>query len=155
MLLSIACSGLLTLLIVKNLRMLQSWEELVSLNFGVSVMRTATTCLLVGSLPSNTIRYNQTGKYYAVEDMLTTDPLEKFGTITLQEHYNRIALEGQEYDPYTTMYVGTSRLDPENCLSHATFLSLSFFQVCEGAYLRMRHSESNESNRCIPIVTIV
>lgn len=43
------------------------------------------------------------GKYYAVEDMLTTDPNEKFGTITLQEHYNRIAVEGQEYDPYTTM----------------------------------------------------
>lgn len=44
------------------------------------------------------------GKYYAVEDMLTTDPSEKFGTITLQEHYNRIAVEGQEYDPYTTMF---------------------------------------------------
>jgi divinyl chlorophyllide a 8-vinyl-reductase len=44
------------------------------------------------------------GKYYAVEDMLTTDPSEKYGTITLQEHYNRIAVEGQEYDPYTTMF---------------------------------------------------
>jgi divinyl chlorophyllide a 8-vinyl-reductase len=43
------------------------------------------------------------GKYYAVEDMLTTEPDEKFGTITLQEHYDRIAVEGQEYDPYTTM----------------------------------------------------
>ena len=43
------------------------------------------------------------GKYYAVEDMLTTAPEEKYGTITLQEHYNRIAVEGQEYDPYTTM----------------------------------------------------
>ena len=29
------------------------------------------------------------GKYYAVEDMLTTKPEEKFGTITLQEHYNQ------------------------------------------------------------------
>ena len=45
-----------------------------------------------------------TGKYYAVEDMLTTKPEEKFGTITLQEHYDRIAVEGQEYDPYTTMF---------------------------------------------------
>jgi hypothetical protein len=36
--------------------------------------------------------------------MLTTNPEEKFGTITLQEHYNRIAVEGQEYDPYTTMF---------------------------------------------------
>jgi len=43
------------------------------------------------------------GKYYAVEDMLTTEPTEKFGTITLREHYERIAVEGQEYDPYTTM----------------------------------------------------
>ena len=43
------------------------------------------------------------GKYYAVEDMLTTEPSEKFGSITLREHYERIAVEGQEYDPYTTM----------------------------------------------------
>jgi hypothetical protein len=48
-------------------------------------------------------RPSHKGKYYAVEDMLTTDPSEKFGTITLQEHYDRIAVEGQEYDPYTTM----------------------------------------------------
>lgn len=44
------------------------------------------------------------GKYYAVEDMLTTDPDEKFGTMTLMEHYKKIAVEGQEYDPYTTMF---------------------------------------------------
>lgn len=44
------------------------------------------------------------GKYYAVEDMLTTDPEDKFGTMTLQEHYNKIAVEGQEYDPYTSMF---------------------------------------------------
>lgn len=43
------------------------------------------------------------GKYYAVEDMLTTAPTEKYGTVTLREHYERIAVEGQEYDPYTTM----------------------------------------------------
>lgn len=43
------------------------------------------------------------GKYYAVEDMLTTEPDEKFGTMTLQEHYNKIAVEGQEYDPFTSM----------------------------------------------------
>ena len=64
-------------------------------------LRTEATCFL-----QNTRVYcvigNQ-GKYYAVEDMLTTDPSEKFGTITLQEHYDRIAVEGQEYDPYTTM----------------------------------------------------
>jgi len=44
------------------------------------------------------------GKYYAVEDMLTTDENEKCGTVTLQEHYNRIAVEGQEFDKYTTMF---------------------------------------------------
>ena len=43
------------------------------------------------------------GKYYAVEDMLTTEPKEKYGTMTLRQHYERIAVEGQEYDPYTTM----------------------------------------------------
>jgi len=39
------------------------------------------------------------GKYYAVEDMLTTDPAEKYGRITMQEHYNSIAKQGQ--DPFT------------------------------------------------------
>jgi len=52
----------------------------------------------------NAAELGRIGKYYAVEDMLTTDPNEKFGTITLQEHYDRIAVEGQEYDPYTTMF---------------------------------------------------
>ena len=52
----------------------------------------------------NAAETGRIGKYYAVEDMLTTKPDEKFGTITLQEHYDRIAVEGQEYDPYTTMF---------------------------------------------------
>jgi len=39
-------------------------------------------------------------KYYAVEDMLTTKPEEKYGIITLQEHYNAIAVEGQVNDLY-------------------------------------------------------
>eukprot|EP01031_Cornospumella_fuschlensis_P028781 gene28781-34745_t len=43
------------------------------------------------------------GKYYAVEDMLTTEPSEKYGKITLRQHYERIKVEGQEYDPYTTV----------------------------------------------------
>ena len=53
----------------------------------------------------NAAELGRIGKYYAVEDMVTTDPEEMYGTITLQEHFNRIAQEGQEYDPYTTMYV--------------------------------------------------
>ena len=62
------------------------------------------------------------GKYYAVEDMLTTDPAEKFGTITLQEHYDRIAVEGQEYDPYTTMVRGSFLV----FVSQVVFLDTSF-----------------------------
>ena len=40
------------------------------------------------------------GKYYAVEDMLTTDPAEKYGTIRLQDHYRRLVAEGRpDVDP--------------------------------------------------------
>lgn len=39
------------------------------------------------------------GKYYAVEDMLTTEPDEKYGKITMQDHYDKIANMGQ--DPFT------------------------------------------------------
>jgi hypothetical protein len=35
-------------------------------------------------------------RYYALEDMLTTDPSEKYGKTTLRAHYERIAKEGQE-----------------------------------------------------------
>lgn len=52
----------------------------------------------------NAAELGRIGKYYAVEDMLTTAPEEKFGTMTLMEHYEKIAVEGQEYDPYTTMF---------------------------------------------------
>ena len=41
--------------------------------------------------------------------MLTTEPDEKFGTITLQQHYDKIAVEGQEYDPYTTMFASPKK----------------------------------------------
>jgi len=44
------------------------------------------------------------GKYYAVEDMLTTDPSEIYGRTTLEQHYTYIAENGQEYDPYTTVF---------------------------------------------------
>lgn len=53
----------------------------------------------------NAAELGRIGKYYAVEDMVTTKSNEKYGTITLEEHFNRVANEGQEYDPYTTMYV--------------------------------------------------
>mmetsp|Transcript_22634 Transcript_22634/g.33522 ORF Transcript_22634/g.33522 Transcript_22634/m.33522 type:complete len:422 (+) Transcript_22634:73-1338(+) len=52
----------------------------------------------------NAAETGRIGKYYAVEPMLTTDPSEKFGTMTLQDHFNKIAVEGQEYDPYTSMF---------------------------------------------------
>jgi divinyl chlorophyllide a 8-vinyl-reductase len=35
--------------------------------------------------------------------MLTTESTEKYGSITLRQHYERIKVEGQEYDPYTTV----------------------------------------------------
>jgi divinyl chlorophyllide a 8-vinyl-reductase len=54
------------------------------------------------------------GKYYAVESMLTEKDDEKYGTITLQEHYNRIAVEGQDYDPYTTMFARARGIDVED-----------------------------------------
>ena len=36
--------------------------------------------------------------------MLTTDPAEKYGRTTLRQHYEYIAENGQEYDPYTTVF---------------------------------------------------
>ncbi len=52
--------------------------------------------------------YGRIGKYYAVEDMLTTKPEEKYGQITMQNHYDKIAAEGQ--DPFTpiraTAFIG-------------------------------------------------
>mmetsp|Transcript_19617 Transcript_19617/g.27219 ORF Transcript_19617/g.27219 Transcript_19617/m.27219 type:complete len:274 (+) Transcript_19617:24-845(+) len=38
------------------------------------------------------------GKYYAVQDMLTTDPKEQFGTDTLKDHYRKCVKEGQAED---------------------------------------------------------
>jgi divinyl chlorophyllide a 8-vinyl-reductase len=39
------------------------------------------------------------GKYYAVENMLTTDDEEKFGNIRMMDHFEHIARVGQ--DPFT------------------------------------------------------
>lgn len=36
--------------------------------------------------------------------MLTTESSEKYGTISMMDHFKRIAVEGQEYDPYTTLF---------------------------------------------------
>lgn len=48
--------------------------------------------------------FGRIGRYYAVVDMLTTDPAERYGRTTLREHYERIAKDGQDYDPYTTLF---------------------------------------------------
>ena len=48
--------------------------------------------------------FGRIGRYYAVVDMLTTDPSEKYGKTTLKQHYERVATEGQEYDPYTSVF---------------------------------------------------
>mmetsp|Transcript_8282 Transcript_8282/g.34109 ORF Transcript_8282/g.34109 Transcript_8282/m.34109 type:complete len:125 (+) Transcript_8282:1047-1421(+) len=63
---------------------------------------------LAGLLDSDKLRdaaeFARIGRYYAVEDMLTTRDSEKYGTVTLLEHYERVARDGQEYDPYTTVF---------------------------------------------------
>ena len=46
----------------------------------------------------------QIGRYYAVEDMLTTADAERYGAMSLREHYENVAKNGQEYDPYTTVF---------------------------------------------------
>ena len=56
------------------------------------------------------------GKYYAVEDMLTTAEEEKFGSISMMDHFERIAREGQ--DPFTPVYV------------HALFRIVCFGYLC-------------------------
>lgn len=48
--------------------------------------------------------FGRIGRYYAIEDMLTTEPADKYGKTTLRQHYERIAVEGQEYDPYTSVF---------------------------------------------------
>ena len=48
--------------------------------------------------------FGRIGRYYAVVDMLTTDPSEKYGKTTLRQHYERVAKYGQEYDPYTSVF---------------------------------------------------
>lgn len=53
---------------------------------------------------SDAAEFGRIGKYYAVEDMHTTDPAEKYGQIKLYDHYVKVVREGQEYDPYTTVF---------------------------------------------------
>jgi len=67
----------------------------------------------------NAAETGRIGKYYAVESMLTTDPSEKYGTTTLQAHYYRIAEEGQEQDPYVSMFAKL-RVGDTTALKEAT-----------------------------------
>ena len=64
--------------------------------------------------------FGRIGRYYGVEDMLTTDPAEKYGTTTLRQHYERIAVEGQEYDPYTSVFGRKTREDLEKASEEAS-----------------------------------
>eukprot|EP01038_Epipyxis_sp_PR26KG_P011617 gene11617-15556_t len=63
---------------------------------------------------SDAAELSRIGKYYAVEDMLTVTPEKKFGKITLRQHYERILVEGQEYDPYTTMLASRKPVKESN-----------------------------------------
>jgi len=67
----------------------------------ISLFQTLANWTHLESL-EDSAEYARIGKYYAVEDMLTTRPEEKYGTITVQDHYNTIATQGQ--DPFTPMY---------------------------------------------------
>lgn len=55
--------------------------------------------------------FGRIGRYYAVVDMLTTDPSERYGTTTLRQHYERVAREGQEYDPYTSVFGNKKKME--------------------------------------------
>ena len=64
--------------------------------------------LLLGGAENmdNAAEFGRIGRYYALEDMLTTAPADKYGKTTLAEHYARVAVEGQDFDPYTTVFGG-------------------------------------------------
>jgi divinyl chlorophyllide a 8-vinyl-reductase len=49
----------------------------------------------------NAAELGRIGRYYAAEDMVENE--NRYGTVSLQEYFNRIAEEGQDYDPYTSM----------------------------------------------------
>ena len=36
--------------------------------------------------------------------LLTTAEAERYGAMSLREHYENVAKNGQEYDPYTTVF---------------------------------------------------
>jgi len=82
-------------------------------NFPESVpewAREKTAATLAGWSESlnDAAEFGRIGRYYAIEDMLTTDPADKYGKTTLRQHYERIAVDGQEYDPYTSVF-GSSK----------------------------------------------
>mmetsp|Transcript_25010 Transcript_25010/g.77943 ORF Transcript_25010/g.77943 Transcript_25010/m.77943 type:complete len:446 (-) Transcript_25010:176-1513(-) len=43
-------------------------------------------------------------RYYATEDMVTTDPDEVYGSDLLETYYAKVATEGREYDPYVAVF---------------------------------------------------
>jgi divinyl chlorophyllide a 8-vinyl-reductase len=65
----------------------------------------------VGAKLDDAAEFGRIGRYYmyAVEDMLTTEPGDKYGATTLRAHYERVAREGQEYDPYTSVFGSKSK----------------------------------------------
>ena len=81
--------------------------------------------------PSSSESHHAIGRYYAVVDMLTTDPKEKYGKTTLREHYQRVATEGQEQVAATGFISqDVSAVRPENTAS----LPSEIRQRVEGAY---------------------
>ena len=50
------------------------------------------------------------GKYYGVEDMLTTDPSQQFGRTTVRMHYEAAKLKGEAFDPNLNIMSNLSRV---------------------------------------------
>ena len=85
------------------------------------------------------------GKYYAVEDMLTTDPTEKYGTISLFDHYQRLIAEGRpdvdpcKYNTFVLLYCTAWHPSSLSLSSH----TLSFYSTDASDALITRKQVAN------------
>lgn len=59
-------------------------------------------------------------RYYAVEPMLTLRPEEQYGCVRLEDYYKEIARDGQEFDPYVSVYSAPSKSDEQHLILAAS-----------------------------------
>lgn len=50
-------------------------------------------------------------RYYASEDMVTTEAHDRYGSDTLEEYYASIARHGREYDPYVQIFDSQKKVE--------------------------------------------